>query len=285
MNAHRQHTDDFYVIKTYNQRGLLTHLKTQIRDLNGTSFVYDYDITYAENRAIFKGSTKAINWVFDNPPPEEDFETPFNPESPQHPVEQVDLKETRDFEILFDPRTKNPVEVRYIQNKESLLKLAYSHKGFLSKVGEFNVTTDAHGNILSLSTPPYEGEYYHGQTTGIYYSYGTREIAKGMRQYYETQNIFVHPMYSILEILDWGPFQPTLERTGFWMNYDYGDEAYPVQPSIEGSYTNHQYDASGNLVGYTFSGNYFRAIPYYEYGYTRQVNRSLIWNCGGKNIR
>jgi len=285
MNADRQNSDEFYVIKTYNQYGVLTHLKTQIRDLNNTSFVYDYDITYAENRAIFKGSTRVLNWVFDNPPSEDEYETPFNPDAPQHAEEQTELRDTRDFEIILDHRTHFPIEVRYRQSRESLLKLSYDNRGYLKKVGAFNVTTDQRGNILSLETPPYEGEYYHGQTTGVYYYYGTRELAKVTRQFYETPNIFIHPMYSILEILNWGPFQPNLERTGFGMGYDYGDEAYPVQPWIEGTYTNHQYDNNGNLVRYTFNGNFYRAIPYYEYGNSRQVNRSIVWQCGGRNVK
>jgi hypothetical protein len=154
--------------------------------------------------------------------------------------------------------------------------LTYNHRGFLTKVGDYNVTTDSRGNITSILTPPYEGEYYHGQVLGVWYSYSD-DSSKKRKQYYETPNIMISSMYSLLEVLNWGDLQPDRERTGAYIQYAFGDEYYPVQPLIEANYSNHQYDSDGKLLGYTFAGNFYEPLPY---SYTGGIaTRSIGWRC------
>lgn len=296
FNANKQDSDDFYVIKTFNRYGVLTHLKTQIRDPYEYVYVYDYDITYTQNRAIFKGSTKVYMWTLDTPPPDE-YQEPPDPygTAPKHADEQVELRDIHDFEVLLDNKTHYPIEVRYVQSQESILKLTYNNKGHLSKLHTNNkrgyesgledmtVTTDRNGNILSILTPPFPGEFYTGQQLGVVYRYNERSVSKNRTQYYETPNIVVDPMYSILEILNWGPFQPNLERVHAFIPYSFGDEYLPVQPLIEVDYYDHQYDQQGNLVSYTFNGDFQQAHPYYLK--TRTLNRSINWQCGAGNMK
>lgn len=59
VNVNNQDSFDFFVLKTYDKSGNLTHLKTKIRELHTILNVYEYDITYADNKAIFKGSKKS----------------------------------------------------------------------------------------------------------------------------------------------------------------------------------------------------------------------------------
>lgn len=46
FNADKQNTNDFYMVKTFDANGVLTHLKTQLKDIEGNTYVYDYDITF-----------------------------------------------------------------------------------------------------------------------------------------------------------------------------------------------------------------------------------------------
>lgn len=162
VNVDKQHTDDFFMIKTF-ENGLLTHINTQVGDIYGTRFQMNYAIAYAQNKAVFHGSTRAFDWVPDSLP--QDPDAPSDPQAPRHPEEKAELRDTRDFEILLHPKTHFPIEVRYVRGGESILKLRYNDRGFLSHVGNFIVTTDAGGNILSVLTPRLEEEepYYGPQ--------------------------------------------------------------------------------------------------------------------------
>ena len=150
VNADKQNTSDFYVVKTFDAYGVLRHLKTQLWDLDGNTYVYDYDITYSSGKAIFKGSTKTLYWFLDNPSPQDENGPyiPPEPGAPRHPVEQVALRDTRDFEILLDKKTDYAQEVRYIGENNTELKLTYDKSGRLTGVGAYIVTTDNKGNIL-----------------------------------------------------------------------------------------------------------------------------------------
>ena len=276
LNADKQDKNEFWVIKTYNEFGTVTHLKTQLRDVYGNSHIYDYEINYGIDKARLVGSKRVYEWIYDGPPVEDGEQV--DPNAPWHPQEMLDQRDDRSIEVLFSHRTRNPVEVRYAENHESLLKLTYDTKGFLKTVGQFLVTTDTRGNILTIYTPPYEGEYYHGQILGLSYSY-SEDSTRRPRSYYETPNIFISPMFSLLELLDWGSLQPDRERTGFYLMHDFGDEAYPVQPTFGADYLNHTYDADGKLIAYTFVGDFKQPYPYPLGGDYRHVQRTIQWRC------
>lgn len=279
VNADKQNSDDYFVIKTFNQQGMLIHIKAQIRDVHNVTSRFDYDITYTGNKAIFKGSRKLYDWIPDTPP---DPNVPWDPYAPSHPEEMTDGRDTLDFEILTDKKTSNPVEVRHTQSGQSLLKVFYDAKGYLSRVETgsttYYATTDDRGNILSLLTPPLVEEYYYygPQQLGVHYIYNNQDVAKGANHYYEAPAIYISPMYSLLEILGWGPFQPNRERTAVTIQIGYVEEYVP-DPTLWMSYHDHQYDQKGNLVGYRFEGDV--CAYYQEFCGHRQYSRSISWQC------
>jgi hypothetical protein len=276
VNELRQDSSDFFVVKTYNNFGQLTHFTAQVRDEVAMNYLFDYDITYGLNKAVFKGTTKALWWVPDvYPGPDE----PVDPNAPMHPEEVPDLSDLRDIEVLLDTKTRYPVEVRYAATGESLLKLKYDHRSFLSQVGNFNVTTDNQGNILSILTPPLveEEPYYGPQQTGIWYTYSEKELPRGASQYYETPNVFINRMYTILEILNWGPIQPHRERTVLVLQIAYAEEYVP-SPFMYMSYSDHQYDGKGNLMSYYIDGDTRRYLPYIELP-RLETTRQINWMC------
>lgn len=277
FNAEKQNSSDVYVLKTLTNYGQVTHFKAQVRDVNGMNYVYEYNITYGFNRAILKGSTKAIWWVLDNPP--EDPDAYVDPDAPKHPEEDVSLRDTSTIEVILDSKTRYPLEVKNVNTGESLLKLKYDNRGYLSHVNNYIVTTDASGNILKILTPPLveEEPYYGPQQLGIWYNYSENELPANSPHYYETPNVFISPMYSILEILNWGPIQPHRERTEMLMQIAYGEEYLP-SPFLYVTYTNHQYDDKGKLIGYQFDGDIKRYLPYS--GITAiTATRSINWHC------
>lgn len=288
-NADKQNTSDFYMIKTFGDDGMLQHVKTQLWDVEGTTYLYDYDINYSNGKAIFKGSTKTFYWELDNPPPQDDNGPyiPPEPGAPRHPVENVALRDTRRFEIFFDKKTGYANAVKYTDSVRPELELSYDNSGRLTRVGAYIVTTDNKGNILSMLTPKASDPYLLDEQLGVTFTYSGLNTAKGTNQYYETPFIFIHPMYSLLEVLNWGPFQPHAERTGYsllWYYYDpelVGEYGAP-SPWVGAQYSNHQYDETGNLVSYTFYGDLTRDPPGPDGNETDQRQRLIEWNC---NVR
>ena len=282
INEDKQLTDDFYVIKEFDNNMVLKRIKAQLRDLDGGTRVFDFGISYSNGKAIFKGSVKTYYWDLDNPP-EQDPNGPEvypEPDAPTHPVEQDELRDTRSFAISFDRRTGHATEVRYLGQTTPELKLSYDRNGRLSRVNEYVVKTDNRGNILSILNPD-EFPYYPGQQLGVEYGYNYTQ--KNKRQYYETPFIFIHPFYSLLEVLDWGPFQPVSERKGFFIRYSYFPDELPhyiPDQVVYADYYNHKYDGFGNLISYEYEGNTsmpFPLIP--DYLYRGHRTRSIDWSC------
>ena len=279
INADKTGTDDFYLIKTFDGKGVLTHIKAQVGDYYGAKYVFDYAITYARNKAIFKGSTKAYHWVLDVQP--ENPDDPVDPDAHTHPEEDTTVRDLRSFEILLDDKTKYPVEVRVANTGESLLKLKYDSRGYLSQVGDFYAKTDERGNLLELLTAPLveEEPYYGPQQLGYWYNYSDRPATKGVTQFYEAPTIFISPYYTLLELLNWGPFQPDRERVYVLLQHRYAEEYLP-SPTMEMQYFNHQYDASGRLMKYDFEGEDQRQLPYMG-PFMRKSDRIITWQCAG----
>ncbi len=94
-------------------------------------------------------------------------------------------------------------------------------------------------------------------------------------------------MYSILEVLGWGPFQPNLERISFRIDPEYGDEYIPQSGlNMGASYSNHKYDSNGNLISYTFDGDIWMpdAVGNELITYPGRADRIINWQCReGKN--
>ena len=286
VNADRQNTSDFYMIKTVDDDGMIRHVKTQLLDLQGVTYIFDYDISYAYGKAILKGTTKRFYWVLDNPPPQDDNGPyiPPEPGAPRHPVEDLANRDSRDFEIFFDKKTGYASAVKYIDSLHPALQLSYDKSGRLTGVGNYSVTTDHKGNILSMLTPKPTEPYLFGQQLGVTFTYSGLHTVKATNQYYETPFIFIHPMYSLLEVLNWGPFQPHAQRTGYslqWYHYDpelVGEYGAP-SPWVYAQYSNHQYDEEGNLVSYTFYGDLTTDPPGPDVNETDQRPRIIEWNC------
>lgn len=283
INADKQNTDQFFMIKTFNDNKALTHIKFQVNDIYGDRYQFDYSISYEKDKAIFKGSTKVFTWVLDTPP--EDPDAPVDPDAPTHPEEIIELRDTRNFEILLDRRSHYPIEVRYLPSGELALKLEYNNRGFLSKVGHFIVKTDNRGNILTILTPPLveEEPYYGPQQLGIWNTYSDRSLPHNAKMFYETPTIFISPMYSLIELLNWGPFQPDRERIHVTLQHRYAEEYLPSS-TMESDYSSHQYDSNGNLISYDFEGDVRRAIPY-QSTIVQRGNRSIKWQCSGGPVK
>ena len=286
INPDSVNTNDLYMIKTFSDNGLLSHFKAQVGDIYNNQFQFDYDISYERDKAIFQGSTKVFQWVLDVIP--EDPDAPQDPNAPTHPEEIVELRDTRNFEILLDIKTHYPIEVKYVQSGESLLQLTYDHRNFLKKLvvngsWVFNVTTDNSGNILSILTPPLveEEPYYGPQQLGLWYRYSNTVLPKGASQYYETPTIFISTAFSMVELLNWGPFQPHLERVHVTLQHGYGEEYLP-STLMDADYFNHQYDQDGNLIKYDFQGDIRRELPY-QGTLGKTSVRSIAWKCSTKN--
>lgn len=285
VNSNKQATDDFYVVKTFDKNRILRHIKTQLRDLNGFTRVYDFDITYASGKAIFKGTMKVYFWELDNPPIQDPNgpEVFPEPDAPTHPVEQVELRDNRTFEVSFDRKTGYATAVKYVGKAQPDLKLTYNRANRLSQVNEYVAKTDNKGNIVSILIPD-EVPYFQGQYPGVEYAYNLSQTHK--RQYYETPFIFIHHFYSLLEVLDWGPFQPESERIAFSIRYAYRQDDLPnyiPDQVVDAAYSNHQYDQNGNLIAYNYNGNLISPAPYVPDYITRgQRTRTISWTCMDK---
>ena len=155
-------------------------------------------------------------------------------------------------------------------------------------MGSYIVTTDNRGNIISILTPKPTEPYLYGQQLGITFTYSDSNTARKTNQYYETPYIFIHPMYSLLEVLNWGPFQPHAERTGLTLQHFYVDpelvEYNIPSPWTYANYVDHQYDEHGNLISYTFDGDLTKDYPIPYSHETAQRQRIINWSCSRVKI-
>jgi hypothetical protein len=150
-------------VKTLDEFGIVRHLKTQLWDLEGNTHVYDCDIS--TGRATFKGSTKTFYWFLDNPPPQADNDPyiPPEPGAPRHQVEQTDLRDIRDFEVLFNDKTGFAYQMKYSNSSTPELTLTYDKHGTFTGVNNYIVTTDKSGNILSILSPEPTDPFLYGR--------------------------------------------------------------------------------------------------------------------------
>ncbi|MEO8583787.1 MAG: hypothetical protein ABI415_08315 [Flavitalea sp.] len=278
MNTQKQKTSDYYVIKTLDHYGLVRHLKAQLWDHNGFEYVFDYDISYNTGSATFKGSRRVYYWVLN------DQSDPNNapPDAPKHPMEEFKMRENRSFQAFFDHNSGFAKEIKYVGKSASELKLTYDRQYQLAKVDNYIVTNDSHGNIISMLLPSPE-PYIH-EHLGVTYFYNQKHVKKA-GQYYETPYIFINPFYSLIEVLNWGPFQPSNERTGVSLQYMYSvDELPSYYPDqyVDAQYSNHKYDANGNLISYDFNGELSHGSPYYPSDYVER-DRIITWKCKSDN--
>ena len=140
-----------------------------------------------------------------------------------------------------------------------------------------------------ILTPKPTEPYLYGQQLGINFTYSDLNISKGTQQYYETPYIFIHSMYSLLEVLNWGPFQPNAERTGlsllrYYEDHELGEYDIPSM-WVYAQYTNHHYDEKGNLVSYTFDGDLTRDYPFPLNHETAQRERNIEWSCNNPVVK
>jgi hypothetical protein len=262
VNEAQQQTNDFFLIRTFDRNGTLVHLKTQLKDILENTYVYDYDVAYAVNKIVLSGKTIQTNWTLDDP---EDL----SPDPAIH-FTGSEVISTKNIEIFLDAKAKYPVEVRHARSPRPLMTLQYDRHHFLDSVHvfvydkenlayvlDFNVTTDAWGNIVSIheNADPQTIEKFG--YLGVEYAYA--EGAPSHRhEFYETPNIFIDPMFNLLEVLDIGPFQPNRQRIGGSISWIYPPDEINIDTYIEFSYRDHVYDRKGNLINYTFDGEFGR---------------------------
>jgi len=293
FNADKQNTNDFYMVKTFDANGILTHLKTQLKDIEGNTYVYDYGITYASNVAKFAGRTTVYRWDFDKPP---EAPPPLEFDPPVHPVELEDQRDTRGFSITLDKNTGYATKAHFNDDPLTNLTLQYDKRGFLDSVivnyhfnssdgdyfssNNYDATTDESGNIMSV----YLKEEPTNEVLGLRYAYNEANPKKH-NQFYEPTNIFVHPLYTVLEVLNWGPFQPDHERNFVEITTTFPFPGIDWDYMITTDYLNHQYDERGNLTGYTFSGQFTKGFDYYYWHFGGQRNQKIVWSCNESKVK
>jgi hypothetical protein len=285
FNADRQNTSDFYMIKTFDANGVLTHLKTQLKDIEGNTYVYDYEVAYASNVVNFTGSTTVYRWDFDKPEEHRPWDEKYDP--PVHPVELTDHKDTRGFSITLDRKTGYPTKAQFNDQFPAVLHLQYNKKGFLDSVivksyfnsgyyssSGYDATTDETGNIMTV----YLKEEVTDQVLGLRYEYDAANSKKN-NQFYEPANILIHPLYTVLEVLNWEPFQPGYERNFVEVITTFAFPGIDWDYTITSDYLNHQYDERGNLMGYTLSGEFTIGIGYWGWAFRGVRNQKIEWTC------
>jgi hypothetical protein len=140
------------------------------------------------------------------------------------------------------------------------------------------VTTDKQGNILTILR--------FSSELGVHYGYNPE--SRRTKHFYEPANIFVHPMYSLLEVLDWGPLQPNLERTSVDIVWglppaDPPDD-FSTDLMISAIYRDHVYDVDGKLTCYKFDGEFGRFVSF-NLSHAGIRDRSIHWNCLDNKIK
>lgn len=283
VNPQKEKPNDFTLERTTDKSGVLRHIRAEVFDIYGGTFLFDYEIQYSGPKAFLKGSTRYYTWEYDNPP----IENPNGPnedpgqDPPVHLKEDITKRDARTVEVSLDRRTGHATEMRYAAANTPAVRLSYNGQGRLTRVNDYLVETDGTGNILSVLLPPNPESY--NQRLGIRYTYNEASVAGARKQFYEAVYVFVHPLYSLLELLDWGPFQPTRERVGVEVTFRYQEVDLPPyipDPSVSAMFYDHQYDASGRLTGYEFLGHLHNEAPYYSNVGLR--HRLITWDCHNK---
>lgn len=284
INADRQDSYDFYMVKTLGKYGQPTHIKTQIRDVYGQVFLFEYDIKYLSDKALFTGVTKQIFWVLDDP--EVSYEDP----SMHKEGEQV--IDNRAFEVFMDKRTGFASFVRYADNQSPILRLNYDRRSRLDSIktfffndyesrpdtAHFDVSTDAQGNIVSLFAEGDSASNAYFGYLGVRFMIDGSAPLRGKKIFYDPVPIYINRFYSLLEALDWGPFQPDRERSWFEIQVAYPPEEINIDVYVDGNYLNHQYDEKGKMTGYTLDSELFWLMsPRFQH------TRTIVWDCRKDN--
>ncbi len=285
INADKQDSYDFYMIKTLGKYGQPTHIKTQIRDVYGRVYLFDYNINYSADRAIFTGKTKEIFWVLDNP----DDEFADDPAMHKEGEETID---NRSFEVFINKKTGFASFARYADNKFPILEFTYDKRSLLDSIktffinendnkpgtAYFDVTNDIHGNIVSIFAEGDSASNAYFGNLGVRFMIEPKTQSKGRKLFYEPEPIYVSRFYSLLQTLDWGPFQPDRERSWFEIQVTYPPDEINIDVLVDGNYLNHKYDDKGKLTGYDLDADlHWLTSPRFLHA------RNLVWNCDERN--
>lgn len=224
----------FWMDKKMGSDGRPTDLKVHLMWTFGSSYLYDLHITYQGNKAYLTGSQTKYAW-YDYTGETGYLDTPV--------VEEV---QPILYEVTFDPTTKYALSMIDQESNGIPITLTYDGnklKSFVS-INSWVVTTDENNNIIKIWSENDAG-------TLIKYS----EKGNGKKLFYAPIGVaaVLPDSYSILEILDWGPFQPNRERTEvttYWDGY-YLEQTATIDKHI--------YAPTGNLLAYG-SANSFNSI-------------------------
>jgi hypothetical protein len=285
INEDKQNTNDFYLLRTFDTQGKLVHIKTQLKDIFGNTYVYDYKVSYGNNKLVLTGNITQNDWLLNDP---EDLSS--DPEVHYAGSQVID---TRSYEILLDPKIKFPLAVIFADGKRPLLKLSYDRRNYLDSLHlvvyneksvayslDYNVTTNAYGDIMSVrqnADPETVNKYGY---LGVEYNYAEGAVGN-KHEFYESPNILIDGMFNLLELIDIGPFQPTKRRTGGTIIWTYPPDEIDLDTRIDFEYRDHQYDAKGNLIHYTFDGEFGR-FYYPGASHFGQRSRTLKWTDLGR---
>lgn len=149
---------------------------------------------------------------------------------------------------------------------QALISFGYSGKKMISmhigppswEIGEAGydvnmlVTTDSYGNITKLKSE----KRSNGRIVELNYSYNYG--ISGKNYLYQPSQYVISPWYSFLELMEWVP-KSIHERksVGFKIDADFSSYSSTNKFILQQgqSYYNNKYDASGNLLSYTYADN------------------------------
>jgi hypothetical protein len=238
-------------LKTFDDFGHITHIKMQVVGYYGELIVFDHDITYTKKKALLKGCMKVFYRFYDC--------EPCNGDEPYYIKEIEEDRNEKDIEILLDTNSGFATEV--YQPDASLtdisnyyngghIKLFYNDLQLLDKVVfpsdssgyyTWKIVSDENGNIIGIHLADSTNE------SRITYHYSSAGIGRNL--FYEPSPPYlIHAYYSLLEALNWGPFQPKLER--LYSSFIIYEGSTPN----EVFYSDHKYSLEGNLVSYSHDG-------------------------------
>jgi hypothetical protein len=218
--------------KTYDSKGLLTHVNTRLRQVYNDLTEYDLNISYPSlNTAKLMGTIKEL--------------TICNEDGDILPAPIVKSTQAVVFEARFDPMTHYFQKLINKANNHTEIEFVYK-QGKFSRInldfGYLDVKLDKNGNILSIRT---ENHY------GLDYTYSDRGAGKNL--VYEPTESFINYFYHLVEVLNWAPTQPNRERLTLSTSWGHAGGAPDSEDYYKRDFTYyHRYDNKGNLVGISY---------------------------------
>jgi len=220
----------------------------------GYAYDFDYSFAYASKKAIVTRSFKIVGKT--QSVPTQKFECLLNAygyctainligTDPEHGVERLSIEYQGN-------------RMKRINTNFSAL-VGNENEPYHEFWGSLDVVNDSLGNVTRI----YGGSLGYGGQLDLNYTYNTKAPGK-LRMYQPTQYL-INQWFTMLEVMQWVPMQVSERRSVNFefsnLNATHGTASMYVYHIKQGqSYLNHQYDANGNLISYTYSDKVLQKI-------------------------